>query len=195
MSWQYLLAWLLPLFAGSGLVLAIGGGRRMPGNLCAMLGTGFLLGVFVAGILCSLIARENVQGAFADVAPWLAAIGILAWVAALGLRGKPWPEASFNKSGLGWRLVWCLLLAMIGLSHPFIGERSALAPYVPVGRMGSLGGEAQGMVSARSLRRIRAYAAMAREPRHDPANIGNLGLPGTARMGPGVVCQCRGRLE
>ena len=24
MSWQYLLAWLLPLFAGSGLVLAIG---------------------------------------------------------------------------------------------------------------------------------------------------------------------------
>ncbi len=56
MSWQYLLAWLLPLFAGSGLVLAIGGGRRMPGNLCAMLGTGFLLGVFVAGILCNGIA-------------------------------------------------------------------------------------------------------------------------------------------
>jgi hypothetical protein len=67
----------------------------------------------VAGILCSLIARENVQGAFADVAPWLAAIGILAWVAALGLRGKPWPEASFNKSGLGWHLVWWFLLAMI----------------------------------------------------------------------------------
>lgn len=81
MSWQYLLAWLLPLFAGSGLVLAIGGGRRMPGNLCAMLGTGFLLGVFVAGILCSLIARENVQGAFADVAPgWRRSAFLLGWL-------------------------------------------------------------------------------------------------------------------
>jgi len=131
MSWQYLLAWLLPLFAGSGLVLAIGGGRRMPGNLCAMLGTGFLLGVFVAGILCSLIARENVQGAFADVAPWLAAIGILAWVAALGLRGKPWPEASFNKSGLGWRMVWCLLLAMIGLRIHSLASEVLLRPTFP----------------------------------------------------------------
>ncbi len=131
MSWQYLLAWLLPLFAGSGLVLAIGGGRRMPGNLCAMLGTGFLLGVFVAGILCSLIARENVQGAFADVAPWLAAIGILAWVAALGLRGKPWPEASFNKSGLGWHLVWWFLLAMIAFRIHSLASEVLLRPTFP----------------------------------------------------------------
>lgn len=131
MNWQYFIAWLLPLVAGSGVVIAVGGGGRKPGNPCATAGTGFLIGVFMAGILCSLTARENVQDAFADAAPWLAAIAILAWVAALGLRGKPWPVRSPVASGTGWRVLWWLLLLVICLRAKVLADEVLLRPTFP----------------------------------------------------------------
>lgn len=89
MSVSYLLAWLLPWMTGTGICLAVGGRGRQPGAWASAMGSGFLLGLFLAAALAALVAGSDTQQAFARTAPWLAAIGLLAWIAALTFRGVP----------------------------------------------------------------------------------------------------------
>jgi hypothetical protein len=132
MSLAFVLAWLLPWATGSGICLALNRGRRRPGDLAAALGMGFLLGVFLAAGLSSLLAQGNTTAAFTRCAPWLAGIGLLAWIAVFVFRD---PSQSLrltaSMGGAGWRLLWCLLLVVVVMRLGVIGSEVLLRPTFP----------------------------------------------------------------
>lgn len=114
MSLSYCLAWLLPWAAGTGICLAVNRGRRQPGDVAAAVGTGFLLGLFLAAALSNLLAMQNTSDAFARTAPWLAGIGLLAWVAVFAFRHPSRsPVLLDSAGGPAGRVLWCLLLVAI----------------------------------------------------------------------------------
>ena len=132
MSLSYVLAWLLPWVTGSGICLALNRGRREPGDLIAAVGLGFLLGIFIAALLCSLLAESNTAAAFSRCAPWLAAIGLLAWTAVFVFRNTAQPPSLLaNAGGVGWRVFWCLLLGAILMRLGVIASEAMLRPTFP----------------------------------------------------------------
>ena len=131
MSLAYALAWLLPWATGTGICLALNRGRRRPGDLAMALGGGFVLGLFVAAGLASVVAAERTAEAFARTAPWLAAIGLLGWVAAIMLRDREKPRVPGDTLGLGWRIAWAVLLAAILLRLGLLASEALLRPTFP----------------------------------------------------------------
>jgi hypothetical protein len=132
MSVAFVLAWFLPWATGSGICLALNRGRRKPGDLAAALGMGFLLGIFLAAGLTSLLAPGNTAAAFERCAPWLAGIGLLAWIAVLVFRDPAQsPSLVASADGLGWRLLWFLLLLAIVMRLAVIGSEVLLRPTFP----------------------------------------------------------------
>lgn len=131
MSFGYLLAWMLPWIAGTGICLALNRGLRSPGDLAASLGAGFLLGLFLAAGLASVVAAEDTAGAFADTAPWLAGIAMLAWVAAFAFRDRQVSPAREARLSPALRLLWWTLLAAIVLRLGVLGSEALLRPTFP----------------------------------------------------------------
>ncbi|SFN13625.1 hypothetical protein [Dokdonella immobilis] len=131
MSTSYLLAWLLPWAAGSGICLALNRGLRRPGDLAAALGSGFVLGLFVAAGLASVVAAERTAEAFARTAPWLAAVGLIAWVAAFVFRDREKAFVPAGAIGVGWRIAWFLVLAAILLRLGLLASEALLRPTFP----------------------------------------------------------------
>jgi hypothetical protein len=132
MNLAFVLAWLLPWATGSGICLALNRGRRKPGDLAAALGMGFLLGIFLAAALASLLAVGNTTAAFTRCAPWLAGIGLLAWIAVFVFRDPTQSRQLFSgMGGAGWRLLWCLLLTAIVMRLAVIGSEVLLRPTFP----------------------------------------------------------------
>ncbi|HET9033919.1 MAG TPA: hypothetical protein VFN25_13575 [Dokdonella sp.] len=132
MSLGYCLAWLLPWVTGAGICLALNRGRRLPGDLAAAAGTGFLLGLFLAAVLGKLLALENTGATFARVAPWLAGIGILAWAAVFAFRHPSRsPSLLASADGFVGRLLWFLLLAAILIRLDAIVAEALLRPTFP----------------------------------------------------------------
>lgn len=137
MSADYVAAWLLPLFVGAGLVRLLVGVRR-PGQLAFVAGSGWLVGVFVAAAACGWCAREDTQRAFALAAPWLAALGTLAWLAvAVRLRWQarrrpaerppsPAAEASPALRLLGWALLLLIVVRIV-----LLADEALLRPIFP----------------------------------------------------------------
>lgn len=126
----WLLAWLLPLAAGSGLCVVLGCGLRGRWDIAAALGNGLLLGWFLTAWLVSLLSSADTPHAFAHVAPWLGAIAVLAWAGAIALRRRqawavtpPLPRA--------WRIAWWLFLALIVVHLAVLGSEALLRPTFP----------------------------------------------------------------
>jgi hypothetical protein len=131
MSLTYLLAWLLPWATGTGICLAINRGWRRPGDLAAALGTGFVLGVFLAAAIASVVAPDRTAQAFAATAPWLTGCGLLAWLAVMFFREREplaGPPARLTRT---WRIVWWLLLAAILLRLHSLASEALLRPTFP----------------------------------------------------------------
>ena len=130
---MYFAAWLLPLLAGGGVWLALRGGARAAGDACAAIGFGWLIGVFLAAECASLAARTSTQHAFASTWPWLAAIGVAAWIVAiLRLRSAP-ARARMTRPPMpvAQRIVWWLLVLWIVVRLLSIGEEASLRPVFP----------------------------------------------------------------
>lgn len=133
MPLDYVLAWLLPLFAGSGVWWLANGRDRCRGDVAASLGSGWLIGVILAALCARWIAREDTVHAFALAAPWLAGVGALAWIG-VALRAR-------RGSGAGlpveqhdrplWRVLWVLLLALVALRLAVLADEAALRPVFP----------------------------------------------------------------
>ena len=126
------LAWVLPLFAGSGIYAAINRGVSGRGEIAAALGNGLVIGWFTTAFLVSLLAADDTGSAFARVAPWLTGLGMLAWILAFVLRAR----ASSAPSGtpplaMIWRVAWWLLLALIAARLVLLGSEALLRPTFP----------------------------------------------------------------
>lgn len=138
MSADYVAAWLLPLFVGAGIVRLLVGVRR-PGQIAFVAGSGWLVGVFVAAAACRWCAREDTQQAFALAAPWLAALGTLAWLAvAVRLRlrtrrrttGPHVPPVAVAVSPALRLLGWGLLLLVV-VRLVLLADEALLRPVFP----------------------------------------------------------------
>ena len=136
MASNYLLAWLLPLFTGAGLWWLAIGGRRFGGDIAASLGTGWLIGVFVAALCARWRAAGDTVHALELAAPWLIGLGVLAWAgAALRLHASaaslPRSRGQGDRVAGGWRVLWWLLLGLIVVRLLLLGEEAALRPVFP----------------------------------------------------------------
>ncbi|HPG94238.1 MAG TPA: hypothetical protein PLR28_06765 [Dokdonella sp.] len=131
MSLGYFLAWLLPWFAGTGICLAVGGGVRDRGGLAGAAGSGFLLGLFLAAGISCLVASSDTANAFSRAAPWLAAIAMLAWLAAVVFRGSVFPALLPAPMHMGRRLIWWILLLAIFLRLDVLFDEALLRPTFP----------------------------------------------------------------
>lgn len=131
MSLAYMLAWLLPWSAGTGICLALNRGLRAPGDLASALGAGFLLGIFLAAGLVSVIADGDTTRAFADTAPWLAGVAVLAWVAAFVFRTRLPKSVDDGSLPPALRLLWWVLLAAIVFRLGVLGSEALLRPTFP----------------------------------------------------------------
>ena len=132
MSIVYLLGWLLPWAAGTGICLALNRGCRQPGDVAAALGMGFLLGVFLAALLSSILATGDTAAAFARSAPWLAVITLSVWIAAwLARRPRGLPRPAVAPMGIGAWALWSLLLVAILLRLEVIASEALLRPTFP----------------------------------------------------------------
>ncbi len=127
---SYLLAWLLPWFAGTGICVAINRGLRVNGDLAGAMGSGFLLGLFLAAGISSLIAADNTSNAFPRSAPWLTGIGLIAWAAAIALRGRR-ERVNEIAPSTTWRVIWWLLLVAIAARLWVLGSEAVLRPTFP----------------------------------------------------------------
>lgn len=130
MSFSYVLAWVLPWLVGTGICLAFNRGRRVRGDLAAAMGGGFLLGLFLAAAIANLVAHGDTVNAFARAAPWLTGIGVIAWAAAIVLRGRR-DRSAEPVSTQFWRIVWWLLLLAIIVRLLVLGSEALLRPTFP----------------------------------------------------------------
>ncbi|MFI4969690.1 MAG: hypothetical protein ACHP7D_05750 [Lysobacterales bacterium] len=133
----YVLAWLLPLFAGGGLYRCVRRQVQFRGDLPATLGNGWVLGVFMAAVLTHWTGRADTVHAWSSAAPWLGAIGVLAWIGVV-LRAR---RASGARVADGltpalpqaptWRIGWWFLLALIVVRLWLLGDEASLRPVFP----------------------------------------------------------------
>ena len=136
-DFAYVRAWVLPVFAGSGVWLALHARRRVGGDIAAALGAGWLIGVFVASTIARFVAADDTAHAFAAAWPWLIGIGVIAWVAAyFRLRGsETWlARTSPIVVARPTRAMWmgaALLLIAIVVRLIVIGDEASLRPVFP----------------------------------------------------------------
>lgn len=131
MTIEYILAWLLPLFAGCGAWWLLHAPPRRPGDIASGLGCGWIIGIVMAALLSGMLAREDPAGALRSAGPWLAAFGVLAWIgAAIRVRGSPVGAADALRAGAGRgvRAVWWGLLALVVLRFATLADEAALRP-------------------------------------------------------------------
>lgn len=127
-----MLAWLLPWGTGTGICLALNRGRREPGDVTAAIGMGFLLGIFLAALLSSVLAAENTAAAFSRSAPWMGGIGLLVWTAVFVWRDQlRRPVFVASAGGPWWRFLWCLLLVVIVMRLGTLASEALLRPTFP----------------------------------------------------------------
>ncbi|MCK9540244.1 hypothetical protein [Dokdonella sp.] len=129
MATSYLIAWLLPLLVGCGVCCLLAQPRQR-GGLAAMLGSGWLVGVLLAGLAAQWLARDDTLHAVARVAPWLGGLGALAW---LGVwlrwrRHSPIATPAPAPAAPAWRGLWWLLLALVALRLVLLADEAALRP-------------------------------------------------------------------
>lgn len=130
---DYVLAWLLPLFAGSG-IWWLAAGTRFRGGVAASIGCGWIVGLVGAATFAHGLARQDTMHAFSLAMPWLAAVGAAAWLAALvRLRvSRPAPlPADAPAPAFPWRLLWWLLLLLIVARFLLVGDEASLRPIFP----------------------------------------------------------------
>jgi len=135
MHLDYLLAWLLPLLAGSGVCCLLQADVRVAGRQAALLGSGWIAGVYAAAVVAGLTARADTAHAFAIASPWLAVLAVLTWggvllrtrfrTAQLRAAGMHVPMASLA------RVAWWLLATAIVVRLLMIGDEAALRPVFP----------------------------------------------------------------
>jgi hypothetical protein len=135
---DYLLAWLLPLFAGSGVWWLASDRRMFPGKVAASIGTGWMIGLFMAAVCVRWLGRDDTVNAFGHAVPWMVAVGVVAWtlVAARLLRSRA-PTShgidvarSHPATWIGWT-IGCLLLALIASRIILLGDEASLRPLFP----------------------------------------------------------------
>ncbi|MGB8376930.1 MAG: hypothetical protein WCE70_00470 [Rhodanobacteraceae bacterium] len=145
MNWSaYTLAWLLPGFTGAGIWLALNRGLRAHGDWAAALGGGWIVGVFLAATIARWTATADTVHAFADAAPWLGGIGMLAWAIVIWRHrrtlatiasGEPpaqpsrAPGADNNHRWLRW--LGCALIALVAWRLLTLGSEALLRPVFP----------------------------------------------------------------
>ncbi|MBN8728151.1 MAG: hypothetical protein J0H15_10700 [Xanthomonadales bacterium] len=131
MTIEYATAWLLPLFAGCGIWWLLHAPQRRSGDVLASLGGGWIVGILLAALAAGVLAREYPVNAVGRVGPWLAGVGVLAWLGA-GLRlwrSRPCvPDPVPVRAGLGWRALGWLLLALVLLRLAVLVDEAALRP-------------------------------------------------------------------
>lgn len=133
-EFDYVLAWMLPAFTGSGIWLAFQGRLRGPADIAAALGTGWLIGLVVASTIGRLVAQDDTTHAFGLAWPWLAGVGIAAWAVAFArARGMPRVESRLRWTmprpallALGFVLLAAILVRLVS-----IGEEASLRPVFP----------------------------------------------------------------
>jgi hypothetical protein len=130
MSLSYVCAWLLPWFAGTGICIALNRGLRSQGDIAGALGSGFLLGLFVAAGICASLAANDTTHAFSLAAPWLAGIGLVAWAVAFALRRRT-ELGSKSWTSRAWQVIWWLLLAVILVRIWVLASEALLRPTFP----------------------------------------------------------------
>lgn len=139
MSVAYLFAWLLPLFTGTGLWWLAGGALRSRGGLVASLGTGWVIGLFIAASCARWNGAADTAHAFLLAAPWVAAIGLLAWIGAVarllragaGSSRSSMADATEGSTPSLATLVWWLLFALIVARVWLLADEAALRPVFP----------------------------------------------------------------
>jgi hypothetical protein len=136
-DFNYIAAWVLPLLTGSGLWIALNGSVRRPGDPAVAVGAGWLIGVFVAAGCARWSAPADTAHAFAHAWPWVAAIGVIAWIAAIvrirraEIRVR-FVEESAHAGRVRWtRLLWWLLLLLIVVRFLLIGDEASMRPVFP----------------------------------------------------------------
>lgn len=143
----YALAWLLPLFTGSGLWCLVTGAVRTRTDLAAAAGGGWLGGVMLAAALARVFAATDTRHAFAHAAPWLFAIGGVAWLlvwrrSRRGVIGSPsahgnrwwrrWPSVDVTTGERDWtHWLWWALLALIAFRLYGLAAEALLRPVFP----------------------------------------------------------------
>jgi len=134
MAPDYLLAWLLPLAAGAGAVRLAQGRAPWQGATSAALGTGWIVGVFVAATIAGLTGREATRDAFPGAWPWLAGIAVVAW-AFVAWRARTVPRARgadiSAAASSSVRIAWWLLLALVMLRFGLLAWEASLRPVFP----------------------------------------------------------------
>ncbi len=132
---DYVLAWLLPLFAGAG-VCWLAGTQRLRGQMAAAIGTGWIVGLMLVAACVRQTVQSGATHAFSQAMPWLIALALLAWALA-GLRlwrARSKPVAALMPSprmAIGWHILWWLLLLMIVVRLLLLGDEAALRPVFP----------------------------------------------------------------
>jgi hypothetical protein len=134
---DYVLAWILPVFAGAGLYRLAQGRGGFRGDAAVSIGGGWIAGVFIAAMLARWRGSADTAAAWSGAAPWLGAVGLLAWAAVLlrlrRLRGILTAGASPAVPRLApvWRAVWWLLLALIVVRLLLLADEASLRPVFP----------------------------------------------------------------
>jgi hypothetical protein len=133
-GWTYLLAWALPMFAGTAVWRLVARGARRRGDWAATLGGGWILGVFLAAWLARWLAVADTAHAFGHAAPWLAGVGVLAWLI-LGWRRlrdpRPWAIATETPMRSWARGLWWVLVALVAWRLAALGSEALLRPVFP----------------------------------------------------------------
>jgi hypothetical protein len=136
---DYVLAWLLPLLLGAGLCGIVAGRSVWHGRMAAVLGTGWLVGVFIAAFAASWLGQGDTVNVFAAASPWLLGFAILVW-AVVAIRRR-WarrvdvPPASAvageAHASIALRALWWLLGVAIVLRLLLLGDEASLRPVFP----------------------------------------------------------------
>ena len=139
---DYLLAWLLPLFAGAGMWWLANGRRVFHGGVAASIGTGWIVGVFMAAVCVRWIGRDDTMVALGRAMPWLLSLGAITWLLVavrLHRRARATVAAQTRNAHVersrpmtrARRVAWGLLLALIGLRFMLLGDEASLRPIFP----------------------------------------------------------------
>jgi hypothetical protein len=132
---DYLLAWLLPLFAGAGLLRLFQSRWNTPGALAAALGAGWIGGVFIAANVARVLGREDTLRAFDAAWCWMAALAACAWLASAFVWMRMRAQHSIARVPVSAtparRVLWWLLLLVIVVRLLLIGDEASLRPVFP----------------------------------------------------------------
>ena len=140
---DYLIAWLLPMFAGAGVFALLSSARRRSGDIVAAFGAGWLVGIAMAALLSCKLGAIDTSSVTSRAWPWLAGLGALAWIAALirsriahARRGSAGPRSDGAMPANGQPspalIALCLLLIALVLMRVWLlADEASLRPLFP----------------------------------------------------------------